>query len=280
MIQRSGPSTGMPTKTDQADLLQALYGRNGESPVAIVAPATPPECFDYAIEAFRLALRHMTPVIFLSDGYLGTGSEPWRVPQAADLAPIPVSFATDPQTFKPYARDEETLARPWAIPGTPGLEHRIGGLEKADITGNVSYSGENHDKMTRYRAEKVARIANDIPPLRVFGDEEGGELLVLGWGSSYGAALSAVQRARAGGASVSHAHLRYLNPFPPNLGEVVGRFDKVLIPELNLGQLSLLVRARFLVDAVSLNKVTGRPFLIREIEEKIRELVKSKVQVS
>jgi 2-oxoglutarate ferredoxin oxidoreductase subunit alpha len=277
-IQRSGPSTGMPTKTDQADLLQVLYGRNGESPVAVVAPATPAECFDYAIEAFRLALRHMTPTVFLSDGYLGTGSEPWRVPHPDDLPRIEVNFATDPETFKPYARDPETLARPWAVPGTPGLEHRIGGLEKADVTGNVSYSPENHDAMTRFRAEKVARIADDIPDLEVIGDAEG-ELLVLGWGSTYGANLSAVQRARAQGLPVSFAHLRYLNPFPANTGEVLSRFEKVLVPELNLGQLRMLVRSRFLVDAAGLNKVTGRPFLIREVEEKIHELVKSKVNV-
>jgi 2-oxoglutarate ferredoxin oxidoreductase subunit alpha len=278
MIQRSGPSTGMPTKTDQADLLQVLYGRNGESPVAVVAPATPSECFFYAIEAFRLALRHMTPTVFLSDGYLGTGSEPWQVPHMADLAPIHVTFAKDAETFKPYTRDPETLARPWAVPGTPGLEHRIGGLEKADITGNVAYGAENHDKMTRFRAEKIERMANDIPLLEVTGDESG-ELLVLGWGSTYGANLSAVQRARAEGLSVSCAHLRYLNPMPSNLGDVISRFDKVLIPELNLGQLSILVRSRFLVDAASLNKVTGRPFLIREVEAKIHELVKSKSKV-
>jgi 2-oxoglutarate ferredoxin oxidoreductase subunit alpha len=278
VIQRSGPSTGMPTKTDQADLLQALYGRNGESPVGIVAPATPAECFEYAIEAFRLALRHMTPMIFLSDGYLGTGSEPWRVPQVADLAPIPVKYATDAENFKPYSRDPDTLARPWAPPGTPGLEHRIGGLEKADITGSVSYSGENHDKMTRFRAEKVARIANEIPNVDVFGDPEG-EVLVIGWGSTYGALHSAVQRAQAGGLAVSHAHLRYVNPMPPNLGDVISRFDKVLIPELNLGQLSMLIRSRFVVDAEQLNKVTGRPFLIREVEEKIHSMVKSKVKV-
>ncbi len=278
MVQRSGPSTGMPTKTDQADLLQVLFGRNGESPVAIVAPATPSECFKYAIEAFRLALTHMTPTVFLSDGYLGTGSEPWRVPRADELPRIEVKFAKDPDTFNPYDRDPETLARPWATPGTPGLEHRLGGLEKADVTGNVSYDPDNHDKMTRFRAEKVARIANDIPDLEVVGDESG-DLLVLGWGSTYGANLSAVLRARKQGLSVSFAHLRYLNPFPSNLGDVIASFDKVLIPELNLGQLSMLVRSRYVVDAATLNKVTGRPFLIAEVEEKIHELVGSKVKV-
>jgi len=278
MIQRSGPSTGMPTKTEQADLLQAMFGRNGECPVAIVAPATPAECFDMAIEAFRIALRHMVPTIFLSDGYLGTSSEPWRLPSVADLPTMRVDFATDPKTFHPYSRDPETLARPWAIPGTPGLEHRIGGLEKADITGNVNYDAENHDRMVRFRAEKVARIANDIPDLKVIGEEEG-SLLVLGWGSTYGPALSAVQRARTRGLSVSHAHLRYLNPFPANLGEVISRFDRILIPEMNLGQLLMLVRARYLVDAVGLNQVTGRPFKIAQIEQKVNELVRSKVTV-
>jgi 2-oxoglutarate ferredoxin oxidoreductase subunit alpha len=275
-IQRSGPSTGMPTKTDQADLLQAMYGRNGECPVAIVAPATPAECFTYALEAFRIAVRHMTPTVFLSDGYLGSGAEPWLVPEIDDLPRIEATFATDPATFKPYSRDPKTLARPWAVPGTPGLEHRIGGIEKADITGNVSYDGENHERMTRFRAEKVARIADDIPELQVAG-EPTGELLVLGWGSTHGAILTAVQRAQARGLSVSHAHLRHLSPFPKNLGDVIAGFDKVLIPELNLGQLALLIRGRFLVDAVSLNRVTGRPMMIRDIEEKIYEMVGSKV---
>ena len=277
-IQRSGPSTGMPTKTEQADLLQAMFGRNGESPVGIVAPATPSECFDMAIEAFRLALKYMVPVIFLSDGYLGEGSEPWRIPSLADLPKIQVRFATDPQSFHPYARDPETLARPWAVPGTPGLEHRIGGLEKSDITGIISYDPENHMRMVTYRSEKVERIANDIPNVQVVGDAEG-QLLVLGWGSTYGAIVSAVQRARADGLSVSCAHLRYLNPFPPNLGEVLSRFEQVLIPELNLGQLRMLVRARYLVDAVGVNRVTGRPFKISEIESRIRELVRQKVRV-
>jgi 2-oxoglutarate ferredoxin oxidoreductase subunit alpha len=278
MIQRSGPSTGMPTKTEQADLLQAMFGRNGECPVAIVAPATPSECFDYAIEAFRIALTHMVPTIFLSDGYLGTSSEPWRLPSLEDLPKIEVNFATDPETFKPYTRNPETLARPWAVPGTPGLEHRIGGLEKADITGNVSYDAENHDRMVRFRAEKVERIAHDVPDLEVVGEQEG-QLLVLGWGSTYGPALSAVQRAQSRGLSVSHAHIRYLNPFPRNLGDVLSRFDCVLIPEMNLGQLQMLIRARFLIDAEGLHQVTGRPFKITQIEEKINEMVRSKVTV-
>ena len=279
MIQRSGPSTGMPTKTEQADLLQVMFGRNGEAPVAVVAPATPAECFDMAIESFRIALKYMVPTVFLSDGYLGTGSEPWLIPSIEELPKIEVKFATDPDTFRPYARDEDTLARPWAVPGTPGLEHRIGGLEKADVSGNVSYDAENHMRMVAYRAEKVERIANDIPDVEVVGEPEGG-LLVVGWGSTYGAILSAVQRAQASGMPVSCAHLRYLNPFPPNLGDVLSRFDRVLIPELNLGQLRMLIRGRYLVDAVGLNKVSGRPFQIREIEEKIAELVGTRVGVS
>ena len=277
--QRSGPSTGMPTKSEQADLLQVMFGRNGESPIAIVAPATPAECFTMAIEAVRIALRYMVPTVFLSDGYLASSSEPWLIPDLDDLPRSKVDFATDPETFQPYARDPETLARPWAVPGTPGLEHRIGGLEKSEVTGDVSYEAENHMRMVTLRTEKVARIANDIPELEVVGDSEG-ELLVLGWGSTYGANLSAVQRARSNGASVSCAHLRYLNPFPRNLGDVLSRFERVLIPELNLGQLRMLIRAGFLVDAIGLNKVTGRPFKISEIEEKIHALVRSEVPVS
>ena len=278
-VQRSGPSTGMPTKNEQTDLLQAMFGRNGESPVAIVAPATPSECFDMAIEAFRIALRHMVPTILLSDGYLGSGSEPWRIPSFDDLPKFEVNFATDPESFQPYARDAETLARPWAIPGTPGLEHRIGGLEKSDGAGTVSYTAENHEIMVHHRAEKVARIANDIPDLEVVGNPEG-ELLVLGWGSTYGAITSAVQRARADRLSVSAAHLRHMNPFPKNLGDVLSRFERVLIPEMNLGQLRMLIRARYLVDAVGLNRVTGRPLKIAEIVEKISGLVRRKVSVA
>ncbi len=277
-IQRSGPSTGMPTKTEQTDLLQVMFGRNGESPVAIVAPATPSECFRMAIEAFRIATKYMTPCVFLSDGYLGSGSEPWRIPAFEDLPRIDINYATDPETFKPYARDPDTLARPWAVPGTPGLEHRIGGLEKSDVLGNVNYDAENHWRMVQYRAEKIARIAQDIPDVEVLGDREG-ELLVLGWGSTYGSIITAVQRARTSGLSVSCAHLRYLNPFPENLGDVLSRYHKVLIPELNLGQLCMLIRARYLVDAVGLNRVTGRPFKIAEIETKIRELVSQEVKV-
>jgi 2-oxoglutarate ferredoxin oxidoreductase subunit alpha len=278
VVQRSGPSTGMPTKSEQADLLQAMYGRNGESPVAIVAPATPSECFTMAIEAFRIAVKHMIPTIFLSDGHLGTASEPWRIPQLDDLPKIHVEYAADPTTFEPYSRDPKTLARPWAIPGTPGLEHRIGGLEKADITGNVSYDTENHWVMTKHRAEKVERIADTIAHVEVVGEPEG-QLLVLGWGSTYGAILSAVTRSQAAGLSVSCAHLRHLNPMPANLGDVISRFDRVLIPELNLGQLRMLIRSRFMVEAEGLNKVSGRPFLIQEVEDKIAEMVESKVKV-
>ena len=278
-VQRAGPSTGMPTKAEQADLLQAMFGRNGESPVAIVAPATPSDCFVMAIEAFRIALKYMIPTIFLSDGYLGSGSEPWRIPSLEDLPKIDVKFATDPETFKPYARDEETLARPWAVPGTPGLEHRIGGLEKLDVGGELSYDAENHMRMVSYRAEKVARIANDIPNVEITGDAKG-ELLVLGWGSTYGPITTAVERARAEGLSVSSAHLRYLNPYPKNLGDVLAGFERVLIPEMNLGQLRMLIRARYLIDAVGLNRVTGRPLKIGEIEESIQQLVRQKVSVA
>jgi 2-oxoglutarate ferredoxin oxidoreductase subunit alpha len=271
-VQRAGPSTGMPTKTEQADLLQAMFGRNGESPVAIVAPATASDCFDMAVEAWRIAIKYRTPVIFLSDGYLGMGSEPWLVPDIDTLPKMDPDFAHDAENFKPYARDPETLARPWAIPGTPGLEHRIGGLEKADITGNVSYDAANHDRMVRLRAEKIERIAQDIPDVVPVGDDSGG-LLVLGWGSTYGVITTAVQRARAQGKKVSSAHFKHINPLPPNLGDVLRRYDRVLLPEINLGQMRMLLRAKYLVDIEGLNKVSGRPFTIAEIEAKITEMV-------
>jgi 2-oxoglutarate ferredoxin oxidoreductase subunit alpha len=273
-VQRGGPSTGLPTKTEQADLLQAIFGRNSECPVAVVAPATPAECFTMAIEAYRIAIRYMTPVFFLSDGYLANGAEPWKIPDIKDLPKIEVKFHTDLETFQPYRRDPETLSRPWAIPGTPGLEHRVGGLEKEDVTGNVSYDPLNHDKMVHLRAEKIARIANDIPEVEVFG-EDSGKVLVLGWGSTYGAITTAVEKLQSAGAPVSSAHLRYLNPFPKNLGEVLRRFETVLIPELNLGQLRLLVRARYLIDAIGLNKVQGKPFKVSEITNKIDELLRN-----
>jgi 2-oxoglutarate ferredoxin oxidoreductase subunit alpha len=272
-VQRGGPSTGLPTKTEQADLLQAVCGRNGECPVCVVAPSTPGDCFTMAVEAFRLAVRHMVPVIYLSDGYLANGAEPWLIPRLDDLPRFPVKFHTDPATFKPYARDPETLARPWAVPGTPGLEHRIGGLEKENITGNVSYDPENHETMVKLRAEKVARIAKDIPPVEVQGDAEGGDLLVVGWGSTFGAIDQAVGRVRRRGGKVSAIHLRYLNPFPANLGDVLARFERVLVPEMNLGQLRMLLRARYLVDAIGLNKIQGQPFKIKEIEKKIEEVL-------
>jgi 2-oxoglutarate ferredoxin oxidoreductase subunit alpha len=271
-IQRGGPSTGLPTKTEQADLLQAMFGRNGECPVAIVAPATPADCFAMAFEAFRIATKFMTPVFFLSDGYLANGSEPWRIPSINELPRIDVKFRTDPEGFHPYLRDKETLARPWAIPGTAGLEHRIGGLEKQHVTGNVSYHPENHEFMVRLRAEKIAGIANFIPEIEVFGKPEG-KVLVVGWGGTYGAITSAVEVLQKRGESVSAIHLRYLNPFPRNLGDILSRFEKVLIPELNLGQLQLLLRARYLVDAVGLHKVKGRPFKISELMEKIEEVL-------
>ena len=274
-VQRAGPSTGMPTKTEQSDLLQAMFGRNGDSAVAIVAPATPADCFTMALEAFRIALKYMVPVILLSDGYLGNGSEPWRIPAVDELPRLAYHYAPesdDGRPFNPYERDPETLARPWAIPGQKGLMHRIGGLEKSGATGDISYDPGNHHRMTLARMGKVARIAQDIPPLEVEGPHDG-ELLVLGWGSTYGAIASACGRARKDGKSVASAHLRYLNPFPANLGDVLKRFKKVLIPEMNTGQLSLLVRGQFLVDAVPFNKISGQPFKIVEIEGKIDEML-------
>jgi 2-oxoglutarate ferredoxin oxidoreductase subunit alpha len=271
-IQRGGPSTGLPTKTEQADLLQAMFGRNGECPAAIVAPATPADCFNMAFEAFRIATMFMTPVFYLSDGYLGNGSEPWKIPKSGELPRIEINFRTDPDGFHPYLRDEATLARPWAIPGTPGLEHRIGGLEKQHISGNVSYHPENHEFMVRLRAEKIARIANFIPEVEVFGKPEG-KILVVSWGGTYGAVTSAVEIMQRRGKSVSSIHLRYLNPLPRNLGEVLSKFEKILVPELNLGQLQLLLRARYLVDAIGLNKVKGLPFKISEVVAKLEELV-------
>jgi 2-oxoglutarate/2-oxoacid ferredoxin oxidoreductase subunit alpha len=282
-IQRSGPSTGMPTKTEQADLLQAMYGRNGEAPVPIVAPRSPADCFDIAIEAVRIATTYRTPVLLLSDGYLANGSEPWRVPAVDDLPNLGVEFATEPNhqrddgttEFWPYLRDPQTLARPWAIPGTPGLEHRIGGIEKADGHGNISYDPTNHDFMVRTRQAKVDGIAASIPPLEV--DDPSGEarVLVLGWGSTYGPIGAACRRVRGEGLPVAHAHLRHLNPFPTNTGEIVRRYDKVVIPEMNLGQLALLIRGRFLVDAISYNRVTGLPFKAEELAGVIEDVIHS-----
>jgi 2-oxoglutarate/2-oxoacid ferredoxin oxidoreductase subunit alpha len=272
-IQRGGPSTGLPTKTEQADLLQVMFGRNGESPLPVLAASSPKDCFAVALEAVRIATRYMVPVVLLSDGYIANGSEPWKLPQVEDLPDLRIEFRTDPTGFQPYERDPETLGRPWAIPGTPGLEHRIGGLEKEDVTGNVSYDPVNHEKMVHLRAEKVERIARELPELEVFGDPEGSDLLVLGWGSTEGAITGAVNSARRQGLSVSRAHLRYLNPFPRNLGEVLARFRHVLTPEMNLGQLALLLRARYLKDVVTLSKVQGKPFTRNEILEKIQSIL-------
>jgi len=271
-VQRGGPSTGLPTKTEQADLLQAMFGRNSESPLAIVAPATPAECFSMAIEAFRIAVKYMTPVIYLSDGYLANGSEPWKIPEVSDLPKIEVAFRKDPNGFFPYLRDEATLARPWAVPGTPGLEHRIGGLEKQNITGNVSYDPDNHMKMVELRAEKIARIANDIPDVQVFGEPEG-EVLVVGWGGTFGAINAAVEELRSRNLPVSSIHLRHLNPFPKNLPQVLSRFEKILVPELNLGQLSWMLRAKYLIPTISFCKVKGKPFKISEIINKVEEVL-------
>jgi 2-oxoglutarate ferredoxin oxidoreductase subunit alpha len=271
-VQRAGPSTGMPTKTEQGDLLQVLYGRNSDSPLPVVAPATPAECFDLAIEAGRIALTYVTPVVYLSDAFLATGAEPWRIPDLADLPDLRVDNWTDKATFQPYERDPETLARKWAIPGTPGLEHRIGGLEKADGHGNVSYDPENHHRMQVLRQEKVARVARDIPPLDVFGPGRG-DLLILGWGSTYGAIRSAVERLQAEGQAVAHAQLRYLNPFPANTESVLRSYRRVLIPEVNLGQLLMLVRSRYLIDAVGYNRVRGKPFRIAEIYQEAERML-------
>ncbi len=267
-VQRGGPSTGLPTKTEQADLLQAVQGRNGEAPLCVVAAATPGDCFATVYEAARLAVKFMTPTICLTDGYLGNGAEPWLIPNADELPPITPNFVRSPANFQPYARDEKTLARPWAIPGTPGLEHRIGGLEKEHITGNISYDPDNHDFMVKMRAAKIERIADDIPLQTVDGSPEG-DLLVLGWGSTYGAIKSAVDDARQKGQSVSHAHLRYLSPFPKNLGEILYKFKHVLVPEINNGQLIKLIRAKYLVPAVGFNRIKGLPLRAEEIGDAI-----------
>jgi 2-oxoglutarate ferredoxin oxidoreductase subunit alpha len=275
-VQRAGPSTGMPTKPEQADLLMVLHGRNGESPVPVVAASTPSQCFHAAIEAARIALKYRTPVYLLSDAYLANGSEPWLIPDVASLPDISVPFAeAGEEPFRPYGRDPDTLARPWAVPGTPGLEHRIGGLEKADVTGAISYDPENHDLMTRLRAAKVAGIANDIPLLEVDDPTGDADTLVLGWGSTYGPIGAGVRRVRRDGRKVAQAHLHHLNPFPRNTGEVLRRYEKILIPEMNLGQLLQLVRAEFLVDAIGYNRVRGLPFKSSELAEAITALVEA-----
>ena len=281
-IQRAGPSTGMPTKTEQADLLMALFGRNGESPVAVLAPATPSDCFEIAFEAVRIATKYRTPVIILSDGYLANGSEPWLIPQVADLPKLrdEFSFASpgdwagdNGPEFLPFQRDPQTLARPWAVPGTPGLEHRIGGIEKADVSGSISYDPDNHDRMVRLRQAKIDGIAADIPPLEVDDPDGDAKVLVLGWGSTYGSIGAAVRRVRVAGGSVAQAHLRHLSPFPANLGEVLSSYDKVLVPEINLGQLALLLRGRYLADVISYNRVRGLPFRAAELAGVIQDVL-------
>ncbi len=271
-VQRAGPSTGMPTKAEQSDLLQAVVGRNSECPLAVLAPATPADCFNTAIEAIHIATKYMTPVFILSDGFLANSSEPWLLPDVSKLTRIPISHDADPANFHPYSRDPKSLARPWVLPGTPGFEHRVGGLEKEEVTGNVSYDPINHEKMTLLRAEKVRRITQDIPPTQIVG-EPSGQLLVVGWGSTYGAILSAVENVRAKDKKVSFVHLRHLWPFPGDLGEILKRFETVLVPEMNLGQLKLLLRGEYGLPVIGLSKVQGRPFKITEIERKIEELI-------
>jgi 2-oxoglutarate ferredoxin oxidoreductase subunit alpha len=278
-IQRAGPSTGMPTKTEQADLLQAMFGRNGESPVPVIAAASPADCFNAVIEAARIAVKYRTPVILLSDGYLANGSEPWRIPDTASLPDLSQEFAfakpadENAGEFEPFRRDPVTLARPWAIPGTPGLEHRIGGIEKADITGTISYDPDNHDRMVRLRQAKIDGIAADLAPVEVDDPDGAARVLVLGWGSTFGSIGAAVRRVRQAGHSVAQVHLRHLNPFPPNLADVLRRYDQVLVPEINLGQLALVLRGRFLVDVISYNQVRGLPFRAAELAGVIEDVI-------
>ena len=286
-IQRAGPSTGMPTKTEQADLLMALYGRNGESPLVVLAPATPGDCFSIAIEATRIAVKYRTPVIILSDGYLANGSEPWRVPELSELPDLTSEFSfaaprggdgsgggdEDGEPFLPFKRDPQTLARPWAIPGTAGLEHRIGGIEKADGSGDISYDPDNHDKMVRLRQAKIDGIAADVPPLEVDDPDGKARVLVLGWGSTFGSIGAAVRRVRLAGGSVAQAHLRYLSPFPVNVGDVLKQYDKVLVPEINTGQLALILRGKFLTDVISYNRVRGLPFRAAELSGVIQDVI-------
>jgi 2-oxoglutarate ferredoxin oxidoreductase subunit alpha len=278
-IQRGGPSTGLPTKTEQSDLLQAMYGRNGEAPVPIVAAQSPGDCFDAAIEAARIAVTYRTPVFLLSDGYLANGSEPWRVPSLSDLPEFAADFATEPNgpdgSYLPYLRDAETLARPWAVPGTAGLEHRVGGIEKADKTGNISYDPDNHDFMVRTRQAKVDGIARSLPPLQVEDPDGDAKVLVLGWGSTYGPIGAACRRVRSAGRSIAQAHLRHLNPFPSDLGDVLARYDKVVIPEMNLGQLAMLIRAKYLVDAISVTQVRGLPFKADELGDMLQGVIEN-----
>src|ERR1700684_1415244 len=273
-IQRGGQATGLPTKPEQADLLQALFGRNSEAPIPVIAASTPGDCFWVAVEACRIAVKYMVPVILLSDGYLANGAEPWHVPEVSEIPDFKVQFAKTAEGFLPYKRDPQTLARPWAVPGTPGLEHRIGGLEKQDVTGNINYEPLNHENMVRIRAAKVAGIAQDIPEIVPAGDPEG-ELLIVAWGSTHGAITAAMRAQREKGHKIGHVHLRHLNPLAPNLGEVIARYKRVLVPALNMGQLLWVLRAKYLVDAVGLNKIQGRPFKQAELEQKIEEMLGS-----
>ena len=273
-VQRGGPSTGLPTKTEQADLLQAMFGRNSDSPAVVLAPCTPSDCFDIAFHAVRIATHYMIPVFVLSDGYLANGAEPWRIPKIEDLPKVKVQFRTNPEGFEPYLRDDVTLARPWVVPGTPAMEHRIGGLEKSHIKGNISYDADNHDFMVHLRAAKVQRVVREIPDLEVNGADDA-KILLLGWGSTYGSIRAALEECRRRGLPVAHAHLRFLNPFPANLGKVLSRYEKVLIPELNMGQLLLLIRSRFMVDAKGINKVAGQPFRVDELIEIIEQELKN-----
>jgi len=274
-VQRGGPSTGLPTKTEQADLMQAMYGRNSEAPVVVLAPASPGDCFFIAYEAIRIAVKYMVPVIVLSDGYLANGSEPWLIPDPTALPDIPVTFRTEPEGFFPYLRDAATLARPWVRPGTPGLEHRIGGIEKEDVTGNISYDPDNHDHMVRMRAEKVRRVGQEIPPTTINGPH-GGEVLVVGWGGTYGAITAATEEAQMEGKAVASIHLRHLNPLPPDLGQILRQYRRVLVPEINSGQLVRMLRAEYLVDAVGFNRVRGMPLQTQEIYEAIDQLLEAK----
>jgi 2-oxoglutarate ferredoxin oxidoreductase subunit alpha len=269
-FQRAGPSTGMPTKTEQSDLYQAVYGRNADTPMPVISSSTPGDCYECAIEAVRLATKYMTPVMFLNEGYLANAAEPWKIPDVDDVEPFPVEFRKDADGFHPYLRDEKTLARPWAKPGTPGLEHRIGGIEKDYDSGNISYDPDNHHKMTKIRAEKILNIANDIPLQEVSTGEETGDLVVVGWGSTYGAIEQAVKRCNADGLSVSHVHIRHIWPLPRNLGDLLRGFRNVLVPEMNNGQLVTLLRAEYLVDAESLTQISGQPFKVADLEREIR----------
>jgi 2-oxoglutarate ferredoxin oxidoreductase subunit alpha len=271
-IQRGGPSTGLPTKTEQADLLQALFGRNSEAPIPVLAPSSPGDCFWIALEASRIAIKYMVPVIVLSDGYLANGAEPWKIPDVSELPEIPVHFETNTADFHPYRRNPTTLARPWAIPGTPGLEHRVGGIEKQDVTGNINYDPLNHERMVRLRAAKVEAVADDIPDAVPAGDQSG-DLLIVAWGSTHGPITAALKTARAKGYSVGHVHLRHLNPLPKNLGDVLKCYKHVLVPEMNMGQLLMVLRAKYLVDAQGFNKIQGKPFKQSEIEQKIDEIL-------